>query len=116
MMDSAIVFTYTRAAVGRESKALEVYTECMAFFGTASHDGRCGELINVMTSGGNSLIIIPGEHEALSELVRSDEFQDIYMRAVFAVPDIGYQLGSYGQGVQDAMARWARVGTELALL
>ena len=28
----------------------------------------------------------------------------------------GFEIAAIGQGVQDCMARWARVGTELALL
>ncbi len=116
MMDSAIVFTYTRAAPGREEQALTAFTEGMAFFGTAAHDGRCGEPINVMGTTGQSLIIVPGEYDALWALVGTDEFRELYTRTVFAVPDIGYQLAAYGQGVQDYMARWARVGKELALL
>lgn len=116
MMDSAIVFTYTRAALGREEKALEAFTESMAFFATASHEGKCGQLVNVMGSTGRNLMIVPGERTALSELIQTEEFQELYTRAIFAVPDIGYELGFYGQGVQDAMARWARIGTELALL
>jgi len=114
MMDSAIVFTFRRAAQGRESEALEAFTESMAFFGTAAHDGKCGELINFLGTTGHSFMIIPGEYDALSTLVRSDEFRELYTKAVFAVPDIGYELGAFGPGVQDYMARWARVGTELA--
>ncbi len=115
-MDSAIVFRYTRAVQGREEKALQSFTESMAFFGSAAHDGKCGEPITVMGTTGNSLMIIPGEYAALSELVRSEEFRELYTKAVFAVPDVGYELAAFGKGVQDYMARWARVGTELALL
>jgi hypothetical protein len=115
-MDSAIVFTYTRAAPGREEKSLQAFTEGMAFFGTAAHDGKCGEPITFMGTDGHSLIIVPGEWKALTELVRSDEFLELYTKSVFAVPDIGYRLGAFGEGVQEYMARWARVGNELALL
>ncbi len=51
-----------------------------------------------------------------SALVRTEEFRELYVKAVFAVPDVGYELGAYGQGVQDYMALWARVGRDLALL
>ena len=115
-MDSAIVFSYTRAATGREEKAFQAFTEGMAFFGSAAHDGKCGEPINVMAPSGHSFVIVPGEYAALSELVRSEEFRELYTKTVFAVPDIGYEIAAFGQGVQDYMARWARVGTELALL
>lgn len=115
-MDSAIVLGFTRAVPGREEKALEAFTEGMTFFGTAAHDGKCGEPINFMGFDGHSMIIVPGEYEDLTKLVRSEEFLELYTKAVFAVPDIGYQLGAFGQGVQDYMARWARIGSELALI
>lgn len=116
MLDSAIVFSYSRAAPGREDKALEAFTEGMAFFGSAAHDGKCQEPITVMGTSGHSYMIIPGEYDALSALARSDEFRELYTKTVFAVPDIGFEIAAYGQGVQDYMARWARIGTELALL
>lgn len=116
MMDSAIVFTFSRAAPGREEKALQAFTEAMAFFGTAAHEGKCGEPLNFMGTTGHSLIMVPGEYTALAELTHSDGFRDLFTKTVFAVPDIGYQLGAFGQGVQDSMARWARVGTEMAIL
>ncbi len=116
MVDSAIVFTYTRAIPGRENKAFEAFTEAMTFFGTKAHEGVCEEPINFMGTTGESIFIVPGEYKQLADLMFSDEFQDMYTRTVFAVPDIGYQLGAFGQGVQDSMARWARVGGELALL
>lgn len=116
MIDSAIVFSYTRAATGREEKALDVFAESMAFFGTAAHEGKCGEPLNFMGTSGHSLMVIPGEYDALSELVRTEEFRELYVKCVFAVPDVGYELGAYGQGVQDYMALWARVGRDMALL
>ena len=116
MMDSAIVLSYSRAAPGRERSAFEAFTESMAFFGTASLDGKCGEPINVMGTMGHSFMIIPGEYQTLSDLVHTEEFRELYTKAVFAVPDLGYELGAYGQGVQDYVARWSRVGTELAFL
>ena len=53
-MDSAIVFSYSRAAPGREEKALQAFTEGMAFFGSAAHDGKCAEPITVMGPSGTN--------------------------------------------------------------
>jgi hypothetical protein len=116
MMDSAILFTWTQATPGREAKALEAFTEAMAFFGTAAHEGRCGDLVNFMGPSGHSYLLIPGEYEALWNLIRTDEFRDLFIKALYAAPDTAYELGAYGQGVQDLMARWAKVGKDLALI
>ncbi len=116
MVDSAIVFTYSRAVPGREVQAFEAFTEAMAFFGTKAHEGICEDPINFMGTGGQSFFIVPGEYRALYDLMYTDEFLDLYTRALYAVPDIGYEIGAFGPGVQDWMARWNRVGSELALL
>lgn len=116
MIDSAILFTYTRPAPGREAQALDLFTEAMAFFGTAAHEGKCEEPQTFMGTSGHSFIIVPGEFMALSDLTMSEEFRELYTKVVFAAPDVAYELGPYGQGVQDYMARWARIGNELALL
>lgn len=116
MMDSAIVFTYTRAAPGRESQAFEAFTQAMTFFGTEAHAGRCGEPLSFIGSTGLNLVIVPGEFDKLTRLVRTDEFLELYTKTAFAVPDIAYQFGPYGEGVQEFMARWARIGTELQLV
>ena len=116
MIDSAIVFKYTRAAPGREAKALDLFTEAMAFFGTSAHEGKCEDPLTFMGTSGHSLIIVPGEFGALMDLTMSEEFRELYTKVVFAVPDVSYEFGAYGQGVQDYMARWARIGNELALI
>ncbi len=116
MMDSAIVFSFGRAAPGREAQAFEAFTEATTFFSTEALADKCGEPLTFMGSAGLSLMIVPGEFEKLFALVRTDEFLELYVKTVFAVPDIAYQIGPFGQGVQDYMARWARVGGELQLI
>lgn len=116
MIDSAIVFTYTRPAPGREDLALEAFTKGLAFFGAAAHEGKCEDPLTFMGMSGQSLIIVPGAYEELFLLIRSDEFRELITKAIFAAPDLGYEIGPYGQGVQDYMARWAKVGSELAFM
>ncbi len=115
-MDSAILFTWTRPAVGREAQAFEAFTGAQTFFGTKAHEGLCGEPFNFIGTSSLGMMLVPGEYEQLMSLVRLEEFREMYMKTVFAVPDISYEIGAFGEGVQDAMARWARVGTELALI
>ena len=115
-MDAAIVLTYGRPSPGREGKALEAFTEAMAFFGTRSHEGACGEPLTFSGASGKSLMLIPGDFEKLTTLVRTEEYRDLFTKALFAVPDIGYEIGDFGAGVQSSMARWTRIGSELALI
>ncbi len=115
-MDAALVFSYPRPFPGREAKALEAFTEAMAYFGTISHHGGCGEPLTFMGPSGKNLMLVPGEFDKLSALVLTDEFRDLFTKAVFAVPDLAYEIGDYGAGVQAQMARWTRIGGELALI
>ena len=115
-MDSAIVFTFTRAVPGREAKALDVFTETQAFFATKAHEEKCGDPINFIGPSGTGLLIVPGEYEELFHLVREDDFLHLYTKALFAVPDIRYEIGAFAEGVQESMARWSKVGAELALI
>jgi len=113
-VDAAIVFTYGRPAAGREGKALEAFTEAMAFFGTRSHQGECGEPLTFIGPSGKNLMVVPGFFEKLAVLVRTEEFFDLFTKATLAAPDLGYEIGDYGAGVQSQMARWARFVGELA--
>ncbi|HZD04264.1 MAG TPA: hypothetical protein VE173_05080 [Longimicrobiales bacterium] len=115
-MDTAIVFTYGRSFPGREGQALEAFTQALAFFGTHSHEGDCGEALTFMGPSGVNLMIVPGTYEKLYNLVHLDEFLDLYTKALIAVPDPRYEIGNFGEGVQTAMARWARITGDLHLV
>jgi hypothetical protein len=115
-VDHAILFTYGHAAPGRETMALQVFQDGLAFFGKYAAEGKCGEPIDFMGPSGLNLILVPGMYEDLTFLTHLEEFHEIIMRAAFAVPSLVYQIGTFGEGVQANMARWARVGGELALM
>jgi hypothetical protein len=115
-MDAAIIFSYTRAAPGRESEALQAFTEATGYFGQLAQEGKTGAPIHFMGTSGQNHLIIPGIRNQLFDVTETDEFRDIYLRAIFAVPDIHYEFGYFGDGVVDEMARWAKVGGELALM
>lgn len=115
-MDAAIFFSYTRATPGREAEALQAFTESTAFFGRLAQEGKTGIPMHFMGSSGQNHLIIPGTRTNLFDVTESDEFRDIYLKAIFAVPDIHYEFGYFGDGVADEMTRWAKVGGELAFM
>jgi len=115
-VDAAIVFSYTRATPGREAEALQAFTEATAFFGGLALEGKTGTPMHFMGSSGQNHLIIPGSRTHLFEVTETDAFRDLYLRAIFAVPDIHYEFGYFGDGVADEMARWAKIGGELALM
>lgn len=115
-MDAAIVFTYTRSTPGRESKSLEAFTEALRFFRSLAAAGTCGEPLTFMGPSGTSLLIVPGSRRELFGIVALEGFREMYLKAVFSVKDIHYEIGDFGEGAERTMAQWARIGGELALM
>lgn len=115
-MKSAIIFSYTRPAVGREAKAMEGFTDAMTFFGKLAADGKCGEPMPYLAPSGRGMMIIHGEREALVEILGSEDFAKLYMKVTFAAPDITYEMVSAGEGVLDVMQAWSSVGLDLGYL
>ena len=115
-MKDAIIFTYTRPAVGREAKAMEGFTDAMTFFGKLAADGKCSEPMPYLAPSGRGMTIIRGDREALLEIIGSEDFAKQYMKVTFAVPDVTYEIVSAGEGVLEAMQAWSSVGLELGYL
>ena len=115
-MKAAIMFTYGRAAPGREAKALEVFTDSLTFWGKLAADGKCGEPMVYLAPSGLGMMIIHGERETLFEILGTDEFAKLYTKVTFSVPEIKYEIVAAGEGVQEQMQVWGAVGLELGYM
>jgi hypothetical protein len=115
-VSAALVFTYTRPWPDRETLAMEAFADALTFFGKLAADDKCGEPLLYMSTKGNSMMIVHGEREFLSELIETDDFQAMYLKAAFSVPDIGYEIFGFAETVQETMTRWATKGVELGIM
>ncbi len=111
-MKAAIVLTYGRPAPGRESKALEAFTDALTFFGKLATEDKCSEPMIYTGPSGRGMMIVHGDRRALLEIIDLEEFERHYLKAGFAVPDVAYELVAFGDRVQEVMQRWSSIGLE----
>ncbi len=116
VVDSALVFTYTRPAVGREKEAFAVFQDAATFFGKLAADGRCLEPEFFVGPFAKGILVVKGSHDDLLEIAQSEDFIKFYLRAGYAVKDIGYELFYFGERVTEIMGLWATVGQELGYM
>ena len=112
-MDSAIVFTYTRPYPGREAAAFEAFQDAFTLFGKFAAEDKCLEPEVFTGPFAKGLMVIKGEREKLLRIIETEEFQHMYLKAGWSVPDIGFELFYFGDGVMELMAAWNAVGAEL---
>lgn len=115
-MDSALVFTYTRPVAGREAAAFEVFQDAFAFFGKLAAEGKCLEPEVFVGPFAKGIMVVKGSRGDLYAITSSDEFQKFYLKAGYAVKDIGFEMYYFGDAVTELMGLWSTVGTELGYM
>ena len=115
-MKAALVFTYTRPWAGRETMAMEAFSDALIFFGKLAADDKTSEPMLYMSTTAGSMMIVHGDREYLEELIHTDDFLAMYMKASFAVPDISYEIWGFGEQVQEMMGLWASKGAEFGVM
>jgi hypothetical protein len=111
-VNSAIVFTYSRAHLGREGAAFEAFQDAMTFFGKLAADGKCLEPEVFLGPYAKGIMVVKGERDVLWEITNSDDFKRFYLKTAYSVPDIGFELFYFGEGTMDFMGLWSKVGKE----
>ncbi|HSG78377.1 MAG TPA: hypothetical protein VLD62_02260 [Acidimicrobiia bacterium] len=114
-MDTAIVFTYGRPTAGREKLAFEAFQDSMTFWEKKAIDGLCSHPVSYTFVDGGGMMIIFADRPRLMDLLELEEFQHIFLKAGFAVPDLAYRLAAVGDESVNRMGMWAGVGAELGL-
>lgn len=114
-MDTAIVFTYGRPTALREKLAFEAFQDAMTFWEKKAIDGLCSHPMSYTFVDGGGMMIIHGDRARLAELLSLEEFEHIYLKAGFAVPDLTYRMSAVGDESVNRMGMWASVGAELGL-
>ena len=115
-MKAAICIRYGRPHPGREKLAFETFGEAFGFFGTKATDGVCEAPVGYMGPSGGGMIFIGGERAALSDLTATEEYQRLFEKAGFCVPDLCYEILIAGDDAVAAMGLWAAVGSELGFM
>jgi hypothetical protein len=113
---SAICIEYTRPHVGREALALESFADGLTFFEKLAADDKVDEPMVFMGASGRGMMIVPGEREAILDIVHQEDFLRLIFRSGLAVPDLRYEILAFGDTVHHQMELWAEVNKELAFV
>ncbi|NNC92653.1 MAG: hypothetical protein HKN80_09190 [Acidimicrobiia bacterium] len=114
-MDAALVISYNRPFVGRETLAMESFQDAMTFFGKLAADGHCEPPV-AYTGVDGGMMIIHGERTALFELTGGEEFHRVFAKAGFAADGLRYELMITGEGLVTEMGDYTKIGVELGLM
>jgi hypothetical protein len=109
MADHGVAVTWGEVKPGRERQSLEVWADAVTLNDKAVADGRVERWDAVIFEprGGPPLgaIRLYGEQAQVDEFIRSDDFQDIILRAGLHVSSIGYRRFMTGDALADGFAR-----------
>ena len=114
-MDTALIYSWTRAQPGREAKALEVLIEGRVFWGKLAADGKVSEPEYLMGIDHN-MLMIKGDWDFLFQTLQSDEAISLTDKAVFCAEDFTYHLYSIAERADHQLELYAAAGSELGYL
>ena len=95
---------------------MEAFSDALAFFGKLAADDKISGPMLYMSTTAKSMMIVHGDREYLHELIHTDDFLSMYMKASFSTPDIGYEVWGFGEHVEEMMALWSGKGAEFGLM
>jgi hypothetical protein len=107
MADSGLFIGWGEVVRGRESEAVEVFNETLAFYTRLQEDGTIEsfEPVFLEPHGGdlNGFILIRGNAEKLAALRVSDEFTQLSLRATLIVDGFGVVGADLAERLQRQM-------------
>lgn len=117
MAGDALFLGWGPVVRGRELKALEVFQETLAYYGTLQQDGRIEsfEPVLIAPHGGGlaGFILLRGARSSLDEIRSSKEFRRLVGRAGTVVDDVGVIDAYTGEALAEQMATFRAVSEEL---
>ncbi|MFZ2113304.1 MAG: hypothetical protein WAU77_06185 [Solirubrobacteraceae bacterium] len=117
MAGDALFLGWGPVVRGRELKALEVFQETVAYYGTLQQEGRIDSfepvLIGPHGGGLAGFILLRGSRDSLDEVRSSEEFRRLVARAASIVDDIGVIDAYTGEALGQQMALFQSVSEEL---
>ena len=117
MADDALFFGWGEVVRGRETKAVEVFNESVAYYGQLQQDGKIEgfEAYFLGPHGGDlgGFILLHGEREALQEIERSEEFERLQTRVTMIVDGSGTVPAVTGEALARAMGHFEEAAKDL---
>ena len=117
MAGEALFLGWGPVVRGRELKALEIFQETLAYYGTLQQDGRIDSFEPVLLGphGGElaGFIVLRGARTSLDEIRSSEEFRRLVVRAAAIVDDVGVIDAYTGDALAQQMTIFQSVSEEL---
>lgn len=118
MADAALFVGWGAPVRGREQKALQVFSESMAYWGQLQQQGAIEgvEAYLLAPHGGDlgGFAVLKGDEAKLDEVRRSEEFKRMVARAQLIVEDVGVVPAWTGQALAAQMGTFSAQVAELA--
>jgi hypothetical protein len=118
MAGDALLIGWGPVVRGRELKALDVFQETLAYYGSLQQDSRIDSFEPVLLAphGGElaGFILLRGSRASLDEVRASDEFRRLIARAGSIVDDVGVIDAFTGDALAQQMTIFRSVSEELA--
>jgi hypothetical protein len=113
MADRALFLGWSRATVGREQQAMNLWGKTIEYYGQLQAEGKIESWEPVLLSahGGdlNGFFLIKGDAEKLDKLQQEDTWVDFTIEAEYCLDGFGLIRGWVGEGISDVMTRWSKL-------
>jgi hypothetical protein len=117
MAGDALFLGWGPVVRGRELKALEVFQQTLAYYGSLQQEGKIDSFEPVLLAphGGDlaGFILLRGSRASLDEIRSSEEFQKLVARAASIVDDVGVIDAYTGDALAQQMGIFQAVSEEL---
>lgn len=112
-MHNALFMGWNRVVPGKESQAMELYQEVMAYWGQQQAAGKIESFQPVVLSphGGdlNGFILVVGDVDNLNTIRKSEEYASLSMRMNLVCMNYGATSGYHGEAMAELMQRWSQL-------
>lgn len=114
MWNAALAIKYTRPIPGRETRALEVFSDSLTLFSKLAADDVCAEpeVFHHLVGGGVFIIKTDTVEKAI-EILEMEDVRRILDIAVYTVDDFDAEVMVTGEKVLENMALFGEIGAEL---
>lgn len=116
MADSALFIRWGETHPGRERKAVELFTESLAYLSRLVQEGRLAsvEPFFMEPHGGDleGFFLVRGEYDELNRIRAEDEFQRLAVRAQTIVSNFGILAAKTGEQLNKHMAWFTEAARE----
>jgi hypothetical protein len=116
VVDEALVVTWTRPVVGRETLALDYGLEVKEYWATLAAEGKCSPPELFFFSNGHGLWMVKGDIDTLWSIHVEAATQRLVTKGQLLLEDFAFDFVTTGKDAEAYMLTVAGVGQEIGIL